>query len=276
MAAANKNRNLPSWTDAGLQGGSFLLTIVQSAAQLAPVPYLQQAAGSALFIINTVAAVKNNKGDFDRLAQDAVTLVAVIWRAYERSNNKEEWPSRDLRDMILEFCSTLDSITEFAKERGSRKWMFRTFYSSNDRQRISEYRERLTSAVQTFQVATDLNVNEMVSELLQNQKKNHNELLQNQNKNQNELLQNQNKMMVRLEELHMPVGNSKPSRKEEWPEQRPNHERPYPPARWDDTSSGSANGHASRLPHTPMSFSNIQYSGISFGDGGVTVTNGAS
>jgi hypothetical protein len=55
MAAPKKNQNLPGWTDAGLQGGSFLLTIVQSAAQFAPVPYLQLAADSALFIVNTIA-----------------------------------------------------------------------------------------------------------------------------------------------------------------------------------------------------------------------------
>lgn len=88
--------------DKFLQGGSFLLTLVQDAAQYAPVPYLQDAAGSVLYIFNAIAAAKNNREDFHRLADNAVSLIAAIWQSYKMSKDQSMWPSRSLRDIILD------------------------------------------------------------------------------------------------------------------------------------------------------------------------------
>ncbi|KAF9477007.1 hypothetical protein BDN70DRAFT_881640 [Pholiota conissans] len=241
-----------SWSDAGLQSGMTLLTLVQEAAQYAPIPYLQQAAGSVLLIVNTIATVKNNKEDFERLANDAVSIMAVIWRAYQISNRKEDWPPRALRDVILNFKLTLESIVEFAEVRQSRKWITRAFQKSLDAQHIAEYRETLTVAVQTFQVASDLNVNEMLYEVLEKQ----NKLMDQMQANASNLLNWQNNTGVN----NPPLGHHH--------EGRPDNAYPYQP------SPGPSIGYVSSSQQMPMTFSNIQYSGISFGNGGVNVTNG--
>lgn len=60
MAAEQKNPTsskpkIYDTTDHGLQQGTFLLNVVQEVAKYAPIPYLQNAAGSCLFLVNTVA-----------------------------------------------------------------------------------------------------------------------------------------------------------------------------------------------------------------------------
>lgn len=152
-----------------LQGGTFLLTVVQEAAKYAPVPYLQEAAGSVLLIFNTIAATKNNKEDLERLAEDAVKLMAAIWTSYKISENKHEWPSRALREIILGLVKELDSITAFVKARVSKPWAIRAVYNVFDAKKIVEYRQRLNSAVQNFQVSSDLNVNDMLLQVLRKQ-----------------------------------------------------------------------------------------------------------
>ena len=55
MASGPPQPQIYDLTDHGLQQGTFLLNVVQEVAKYAPIPYLQEAAGSVLFLFNTVA-----------------------------------------------------------------------------------------------------------------------------------------------------------------------------------------------------------------------------
>lgn len=84
--------------------------------------------------------------------------------------------------------SVLDSVVKFVHTRLKKKWVARAVYNVLDSRKIIEYRQRLASAIQNFQVklafpvcvvahsigiylkvSSDLNVNEMLREVLRKQ-----------------------------------------------------------------------------------------------------------
>lgn len=101
------------------------------------------------------------------------------------------------------------------------------------------------------QLASDLNVNEMLYEVLEKQNK----------------MMNQMQSNASLLEWHTHVNNVPPPRPHEG-------QPPDNPYEYQSVSPRPSTVHASSTPHMPMTFTNIHNSGISFGNGGVHVVNG--
>ncbi|KAF4611968.1 hypothetical protein D9613_004559 [Agrocybe pediades] len=160
-----------NWFETSVNGGVLLLGVLQDAAGLAPVPYLKQAAGVTLKIIEAVQQLKDNKADFRRLAQDATELIATIFDRYKNSPDKASWPPPEIAQIISELLGTLTDILHFVEKKVHKKSFFQRFINNKaDGRKVKEYRERLQAAVEKFQsilkIASHLNLNESVALIL--------------------------------------------------------------------------------------------------------------
>ncbi|CAA7270604.1 unnamed protein product [Cyclocybe aegerita] len=155
------------WFEAGVQGGTILLALVKEAAEFAPVPYLKIAAGTTLKIVTTVQAVKDNKADYQRLAQDATEIIAVVWRSYQKAGDPT-WP-QDKAEMVTDLVTTLHMILGHVEDQIKRSRTMRVIYSVADTVKIKEYRERLQAAVSKFEVSSHLTIQDVLFQLLKGQ-----------------------------------------------------------------------------------------------------------
>ncbi|KAF9553379.1 hypothetical protein CPC08DRAFT_713796 [Agrocybe pediades] len=145
-------------------GGVLLLGVLQDAAEeLVPVPYLKQAAGVTLKIIEAVQRLKDNKADFQRLAQDASELIATIFDRYKNSPDQASWPPPEIAQIIYELLGTLTEILHFVEQQVHKNRAIRLINSKVDVGKVKEYRERLQAAVEKFQISSHLNLNESVA-----------------------------------------------------------------------------------------------------------------
>ncbi|CAA7263498.1 unnamed protein product [Cyclocybe aegerita] len=164
----SSKRNRTDKLDAAVQAGTLLLALVKEAAEFAPIPYLKIAAGTTLKIVNTVQAVKDNKAEFQHLAQDCLEIIAVAWKSYQRVGDPDKWP-KDTAEMVENLVTTLSSILDFVEGQVDRKRTIRVFYSIADVGKIKEYRERLQAAISKFQVSSHLSIQDTLYLLLKGQ-----------------------------------------------------------------------------------------------------------
>jgi len=54
LKSSKKDKRKSEWVEGGLQGATLILSLVTAAAEVAPIPYLRQAAGTTLKILTTV------------------------------------------------------------------------------------------------------------------------------------------------------------------------------------------------------------------------------
>jgi len=122
--SSNKGKKSTNWVDNSIQGTTLVLSLVVEAAKYAPFPYLNQAAGTTLKIINTIQvcisgscddfstaqflkSVKDHKAQFRRLGDDVAKIIAGIWESYQEvpEEEKVDWPPVELRDVIRDLVS---------------------------------------------------------------------------------------------------------------------------------------------------------------------------
>ncbi|KAF5313128.1 hypothetical protein D9619_002377 [Psilocybe cf. subviscida] len=149
---------------------AVVLDPVREAAQFAPFPELQHAASLALGIATIVQGVKESNHQYELLARDATDFIAVIWRSYQQSTHQDDWLSPDLQEFIAELVVVLKEITEFVKEKTKRWKLMKMFFSNADPARVQHYRERMKSAVTKFEVNSDLKSEEMIQQVLRDQR----------------------------------------------------------------------------------------------------------
>ncbi|KAH9486014.1 hypothetical protein JR316_0000077 [Psilocybe cubensis] len=163
-----------NWIDTTLNGGSVLLNIVKEASSLAPIPYLKQAAGATLKIVEIIQTVKENKIAFERLGQEAMEFITTVYSAYQRSPNKDNWPPQDIKAVIddfVRFQRTLADIQAAINKQLRRGKVTRLVYSAADAGKIEEFRQRLKTAIDMFEVSSHLSLHDALSLILQNQMK---------------------------------------------------------------------------------------------------------
>jgi len=145
-----------SWFETTVNGGAVVLTILQNAANFAPLPYLRGAASTSLTLIQIAQNVRDNKADFRRLCEDAATLTVVVYESRQRSEDPDGWPGAGLKDVVDSFLQTLNTIADFAQAQVERGRFLRVMNSVGDGNKIREFRERLGQALSRFEVSTHL------------------------------------------------------------------------------------------------------------------------
>jgi len=153
--------------DTTLGVSQVVLTVLESAAMMAPVPFLQPAAAAALSILNFAQGARGNKNSFANLATDACGLVfSVRAIVMEKQQEGRELPS-DLMLNIETLVNQLKDIEAFAKKR--RGFLKRFINSTTDTGKITEYRQSLNHALATFGLHSDISIRDSVAQIAKRQ-----------------------------------------------------------------------------------------------------------
>ncbi|KAJ8690974.1 hypothetical protein PTI98_010591 [Pleurotus ostreatus] len=149
----------------------IVLATLQQAAELAPVPYLKEAAGLAVALFDMVQSTSDNKSAFKALANDACELVYTatsVWKDREEDNNGKTLP-QDLMDHLKELLETMTDVMDFAKARASRGLFARFISHKADAGRIQGFRAQLKDALDRFGMQSHITVRDAVSRIQEQQ-----------------------------------------------------------------------------------------------------------
>ncbi|EDR07261.1 uncharacterized protein LACBIDRAFT_328103 [Laccaria bicolor S238N-H82] len=172
-SSAPKRRKVKNIVENSLEISNIVLTTLNNAASMAPVPYLQQAAGLALGILNIVQGAKDNRDAFHKLAADTCELVYVVLCMYEEATKKgdDRGPSRKLVDDLQGLLGTISSIERFLRKEVSRGALFRLVRSKADLGKIQEYRDTLRRSLDLFGLQSNVAIREATSQLINQHEK---------------------------------------------------------------------------------------------------------
>ncbi|KAF5309845.1 hypothetical protein D9619_010523 [Psilocybe cf. subviscida] len=146
-----------------LQGGAMILDLVQQASKLTSLPYLSDAAGLALKLVQIAQAVKENKEGFQQLADTSTRLVAAFYRSYQGARNQDEWVNSDgIRTAAKDLERCLFSINTLGEKMKARGLVRRILCCVIDANAIKKYRQRLSSATTQFEAAAGFNMRDVL------------------------------------------------------------------------------------------------------------------
>ncbi|KAL4261234.1 hypothetical protein AB1N83_011043 [Pleurotus pulmonarius] len=149
----------------------IVLSTLQQAARLAPLPYLKEAAELAVVLFDMVQTTSENKSAFKALANDACELVYTamsVWKDREKDNGGKSIP-RDLEDHLEELLGTMKNVTDFAKARASRGIFARLVSHKADAGRIQGYRAQIKDALDRFALQSHITVRDAMSRVQEQQ-----------------------------------------------------------------------------------------------------------
>ncbi|KAF5310110.1 hypothetical protein D9619_010512 [Psilocybe cf. subviscida] len=157
-------------SEAILRGGATILGLVQQASKLSSLPYLSNAAGLALNLVQIAQTVQENKEGFKELADDSAQLVAVFYRSYQGARNQAEWLNSDgIRTAAKDLERCLFSIKKLGEKMKARGLLRRVLCYVIDANTIKKYRQQLSSATTQFQVAAQLDMRDVLVQIEKNQ-----------------------------------------------------------------------------------------------------------
>ncbi|KJA17608.1 hypothetical protein HYPSUDRAFT_206073 [Hypholoma sublateritium FD-334 SS-4] len=158
---------------------SPVLGVAQTAASLAPLPYLPGIFSALDAIVGTIQAgydtMRGNQESFKGLAEDATGLITILtyWAAKESERTSEVEAS------VKDLHRTLENIAEFAQQQQGRSRLVRFVLSNEDNQLIQRHRQEIQDASKRFQINSLLSIHSqlsaIVSQLMQSEVKKYEE-----------------------------------------------------------------------------------------------------
>ncbi|KAJ7496854.1 hypothetical protein FB451DRAFT_1209003 [Mycena latifolia] len=152
--------------DAAFDISSTVLATLTTAAQFAPLPFLQEASFLALAILTTVRGAKDNKEAFKSLANDACELVSAIICVYNDMEKDGQKPSLGLKKHVEDLISLLKGINHFAQKHASKGTVYRMVRLTSETAKIQQYRGRLRQALDVFGLQSSISIHETVVQIL--------------------------------------------------------------------------------------------------------------
>ncbi|KAJ8690977.1 hypothetical protein PTI98_010594 [Pleurotus ostreatus] len=156
-----------NYKDAAQDIAGIVLSTLEQAAAFAPVPYLQQAAGLAIGLVDMVQSTSDNKAAFTSLATDACGLVYTatnVWKDRDENKDGKKIP-QDLAKHLEEMLNTMSEIMDFAKTRAARGFLVRFVSHKADADRIQGYRVQLSDALNRFGMQSHITVRDAVARI---------------------------------------------------------------------------------------------------------------
>ncbi|KAJ7935166.1 hypothetical protein B0H13DRAFT_519912 [Mycena leptocephala] len=146
---------------------STVLATLSAAAQLTPLPFLQEASFLALAILNTVRGAKDNKESFKALANDACELVSAILCVYQDMEKDGLTPSLGLKKRVEDLIILLKAINQFSQKHIAKGAFHRMVRLQTENGKILQYRARLRQALDVFGLQSNITIHETVVQILQ-------------------------------------------------------------------------------------------------------------
>ncbi|KAG7100179.1 hypothetical protein E1B28_001956 [Marasmius oreades] len=166
-----ENDSVSKWVKVGevtLDLSQTALSTVKELAEFAPVPFLREAAGCALAIVEAVDRVVTNKEGFRLLASHACEIVFAAQRATLASErtiwNKDSKMMNNLRHLL----STLSQIKEFANSRATKNPFSRFIHQNSDEQKILAFREMMNHALALFNLQSTIQSHDLLLDIQKN------------------------------------------------------------------------------------------------------------
>ncbi|KAJ7125174.1 hypothetical protein C8R44DRAFT_703320 [Mycena epipterygia] len=166
MMQYSSNASPNAALDATFDISSTVLAALTTAAQFAPLPFLQEASFLALEILNIVRGAKDNKEAFKALANDSCELVAAIICVYNDMAKDGQTPSLGLKKRVEDLISLLKLINQFAQKHASKSTVYRMVRLGSQSAKIQQYRARLRQALDVFGLQTSISIHENVVQIL--------------------------------------------------------------------------------------------------------------
>ncbi|KAF8059475.1 hypothetical protein FPV67DRAFT_443378 [Lyophyllum atratum] len=163
--AREKDAPQPSRLAIALDSSELVLSTLADAARLTPVPYLQEAAGVALGIINMIQGVKSNKSSFHRLGNDACALVYIILCREDKAAVGVVTVTPAYLDHARDLAETLHEIYNYTKRQASRNRLLRMLQYKSDAGTVQEYRDRLKHSLDLFSVKSSLSIQDALASI---------------------------------------------------------------------------------------------------------------
>ncbi|EDR13306.1 uncharacterized protein LACBIDRAFT_322856 [Laccaria bicolor S238N-H82] len=144
--SASKRKKVKIIVENSLETSNVVLTTLNDLASMAPVPYLQQAAGLALGILNIVQGAKDNRDTFQKLAADTCELMYVVLCMSEEAFEEDCGFIDNLQNLL----DALSSTKRFLCKEVSRGPAVRLLRCKSDLGQIQEYRDALRRPLDEF------------------------------------------------------------------------------------------------------------------------------
>ncbi|KAF9442351.1 hypothetical protein P691DRAFT_765306 [Macrolepiota fuliginosa MF-IS2] len=144
-----------------------VLKLLQTAADLAPVPGITLAAGIALSIINIVQTMKNNKDEFISIGKDSCVIVAAVIQRVDITQ-VEQTASASLAVLhqdANQLLSDMQSIEICIRKCRKRSLIKRLLRYKVDQGLIQECRDRLRSAISLFDLYSNIEIRRQLATL---------------------------------------------------------------------------------------------------------------
>jgi len=168
MAMKNYSTSSPHGAaiNAAFDISTTVLATLTTAAQFAPLPFLQQASILALAILTTVRGAKDNKESFKALANDACELVSAIICVYNDMEKDGLKPSLNLKQRVDELVSLLQHINQWSQKHVAKSMVARIVALTSDHNKIQQYRSKLRQALDVFGLQSSITIHETVVQIL--------------------------------------------------------------------------------------------------------------
>ncbi|KAF4566522.1 hypothetical protein EYR36_011953 [Pleurotus pulmonarius] len=132
-----------------LDTSDILLNGLKNAGAITQVPYMKEAAGVLLQVVNTIQAVRDNQDAFHRLVDHAGCIILSTTRTMKppkEITGDMESALKKIRDVVLKIEKLSDNKTRRRKVK-------RAFSAGSDKVEIGKLREDLDTAVLVFGVS---------------------------------------------------------------------------------------------------------------------------
>ncbi|KIM42757.1 hypothetical protein M413DRAFT_26755 [Hebeloma cylindrosporum] len=164
----NPRTVIPTTTAYTIATVKEVLTLSQSAAAVVPVPFLQEAIGVALKIIQVceeASAVEQKVKELQAKVGDLMIVIVDHVTRKDEEGSKEA-VVKSIQGDIKELLSTLGTINEdLTKISEQNRWVV-AIYKEVNMSALDDCMSRLSTAMQRFTLANDLRDSALISELL--------------------------------------------------------------------------------------------------------------
>ncbi|PPQ85095.1 hypothetical protein CVT26_005523, partial [Gymnopilus dilepis] len=194
--------------------GKEVLTVLQSAAGIVPVPLLQEAIGVALKIIEVCeegsAVERKVKEIQDRVGHLMIVVVENVTKAEEETEEEADVKAKVIETDIAGLLSTLGMIKRDLLEISEQNRWVMAFYKDLNSSTLEACMNRLSIALEKFKLANDLRDSDLLQEL-------HTRLAKMSNKvndvsrDMQHVVDKVDNIDNRLEEFHVLLAKSKQS-----------------------------------------------------------------
>ncbi|KAL0576493.1 hypothetical protein V5O48_005468 [Marasmius crinis-equi] len=146
-------------TDTALDISQTAFATVKEIASLVPLPYLGEAAGLALGLVEIIDKMKDSKEGFEELTSHAFEVIYAVHCTLQRFGLDQPVESAFWMHENVEFLQdTVAAIKKYADSKVNESFSRRIFHLHRNHSELSKYEKRLDRALSLFNVVANIEI----------------------------------------------------------------------------------------------------------------------